>query len=46
MEKTEKNRAETHLRIHNKTGFVLSMDIDKPVEEVINHLVMFKRGGV
>lgn len=44
MEKIENDRSETHVRIHNKNGFVLSMDIDKPVEDVINHLVMFKRG--
>lgn len=44
MEKIENSRSETHVRIHSKTGFVLSIDIDRPVEEVINHLVMFKHG--
>lgn len=41
----EIERAQTHIRIHNKSGFVLAMDMDIPCGDVITNLVNLMSDG-
>ena len=46
MQENDTVKKQTHIRLHDRDGFVCGIDINQPVEVVIDHIMKLRTGDI